>query len=141
MSYDKDQATRALFDAGSLRVPELKDAGAVSAKVGKLEDYAIAAARTRGDLEEARLWMDQMLHGFTVKWAKMVGWESVLPGGKKRKDATKDDVTEAKRHSDPTLFENISDLKHLVSQLSAQIRRIEKDEDRVSRVYTFLTGN
>lgn len=138
---DADRANEVLFAGARLRVPAFDQGASTTAKVGMLEDYAIDAARDRGELEEARLWMSEVLHTFTVEWAKLEGWEMNIPGSKRRKDATKDDITEAKRMARPDLWENISDIKHLVSQLSNQIRRIEKDEDRVSRIYTFLTGN
>lgn len=138
---DAAEAKKVLFNAAELRVPYFDKEEATSAKIAKLEDFALDAANWRGDLESARLWMSDVLHTFTVEWSKLDGWEVSLPGGKRRKDATKDDITEAKRQVRPDLWGNISDLKHLIAQLSNQIRRIEKDEDRVSRVYTFLTGN
>lgn len=138
---DHDEAKRRLYAASTLRVPSFGPDEMPATKIGMLEDFAIQAAIARGDLEEARLWMSDVLHGFTVRWAKLDGWEMTMPGGKRRKDATRDDIAEAKRQIDPDLWENISDLKHLVAELSNQIRRLEKDEDRVSRVYSFIVGS
>lgn len=136
-----DEAKQVLINAAEFGVQPFAEGATTMAKVSALEDYAMEAAGWRADLERARLWMAEVQHKLTVEWAKLEGWEVSLPGGKKRKDATKDDITEAKRQVRPDLWENISDIKHLISQLSLQIRRIEKDEDRISRVYTFLTGN
>lgn len=136
-----DECKQALFDAARLRFPSFGQDDSVMSKVESLEDYAIQAAQHRATLEEARLYMSEAQHRLSKKWEAVVGWEALLPGGKRRKDATKDDIIEAKRLAEPDLHEALSDAKHLISQLSLTIRRLEKDEDRVSRIYTFLTGN
>lgn len=144
---DSEKAKKILFEASRLRVPHFrrttegdKPPHNSNDKVRLLEEWAVDAARWRSFLEEARLWMDEASHMLTLRWTSLEGWEENLPEGKRRKDATKDDITHAKRLADPDLHSSLSNAKHLVSQLSAQIRRIEKDEERVSRLYTFITG-
>ena len=136
-----DECKQALFDAARLRIPGFARDDSTMSKVESLEDYAIDAARHRAALEEARLYMSEAEHRIAATWRDVVVQDILLPGGKKRKEATKDDITEAKRLADPETYEALSDAKYLISQLSLAIRRLEKDEDRVSRIYTFLTGN
>lgn len=136
-----EEAKTALFDAATLRVPSFEERTSAGIKISGLEDWGYEAAIKRGDLEEARLWVSEVLHRFTLDWTQLEGWDVNLPGGKRRKDATRDDITDAKRQANPELFVNISDMKHLLSALGDQIRRIEKDEERVSRQYTFITGS
>jgi len=144
---DPSRAREILFEASRLRVPKFrhepegdKARHTQQEKVHLLECWAVDAARWRSFLEEARLWMDEAVHRLTLEWQALDNWEENLPEGKKAKDATKEVITEAKRKTNPDLFKGLSDGKHLVSQLSGQIRRIEKDEERVSRIYTFITG-
>lgn len=138
---DLNGAKERLFEASRVRVPVFDQDESPGNKIAKLEDFALKAARWRASLEEARLWLSEAHHELTVQWAMIEGWEVHAPGGKKRKDMTKDDITEAKRLTSPGLWRDISDTKHVIAQLSNQIRRLEKDEDRVSRIYTFITGN
>lgn len=138
---NSEEAKERLFTAAKVKLPKFDADESVGNKIGKLEDFSITAARWRASLEEARLYIDAATHLLVVRWEKLDGWEMYLPGGKRRKDATQADISAAKRTADPDLFEGLSDGKHLVSQLSSQIRRLEKDEERASRVYTFLTGN
>lgn len=139
-------AKRILFEASRLRVPNIREAKAgdrhstQDSKVHMLEGHAVDAARWRSHLEEARLWMDEVVHRLNNEWIKVEGWEANLPVGKKPKDATKEGISEAKRKTRPDLFDALEEARYLSRQLSAQVRRIEKDEERVSRIYTFITG-
>lgn len=136
-----DEIKKLLFETARLRMPHIEEHGMLTTKIEALEDFSMEAARFRGALEEARLYIDAATHVLVMEWEQLEGWEAFLPGAKKRKEATKDDINSARRHVRPDLYVGISDGRHLVSQLSSQIRRLEKDEDRASRVYTFLTGN
>jgi hypothetical protein len=142
-------AKRILFEASRLRVPNIREAKAGEGvvrhtrqdeKIHLLETYAVDAARWRSHLEEARLWMDEVVHRLNNEWIKVEGWEANLPEGKKPKDATKEVIAEAKRKTRPDLFDALDEARHVSRQLSAQVRRIEKDEERVSRIYTFIVG-
>lgn len=144
---NSSKAKEILFEASRLRVPKFRQENegdklkhTTQEKVHLLECWAIDAARWRSHLEEARLWMDEASYRLGMDWKKLDGWEEFLPEGKRVKDAKRDEVLEAKRLVSPDLFDGLEKAKHLVKQLSDQIRRIEKDEDRVSRIYTFLTG-
>lgn len=135
-----DEARTALFSAAELRMPFFAERESPGNKIEKLEDFSVEAARHRGALEEQRLYTDAAVHDLSVKWSKLTGWESHLP--RPRKNATKEDINEAKRVVDEDgLWDGIQEGRHLIGQLSAQIRRLEKDEDRASRIYTFITGN
>jgi hypothetical protein len=134
-----DDCKKDVFEAAKLLLPRFDEKPGVMEKVSKLEDHALLSARWRGRLEEGRLYMEEVLHRFIVQWEKLEGWEVHLR--RRSKEMTKDDIIQAKRNTNPVLWENISDTKHLVAMLSAAIRRLEKDEERGSRVYTFLTGN
>ena len=140
-------AKRILFEASRLRVPKLRQERegdqpphTAQEKVHLLECYAVDAARWRSHLEEARLWMDEIEHRLKNEWVKIEGWEENLPDGKKPKDATKEVITDAKRKTRPDLFDALDEARYLGGQLRAQVRRVEKDEERVSRIYTFITG-
>lgn len=138
---------RILFEASRLRVPKLRvrpedgePAHSAAEKVHLLECHAVDAARWRSHLEEARLWVDEVVHRLNNEWIKIEGWEANLPEGKKPKEATKEVIADAKRKTRPDLFDALDEARYLVGQLKAQVRRIEKDEERVSRIYTFITG-
>lgn len=144
---DPDRAREILFEASRLRVPKLRQKAegdlpphTQHEKVHLLECFCVDAARWRSYLEEARLWMDEAAHRVSLDWQALEGWEEHLAEGKKPKEATKEVISEAKRKKDPDLWRSVHNSKKLVSQLSDQIRRIEKDEERVSRLYTFITG-
>lgn len=147
-AWDIDRAKQVVFDASLLKMPVFRydphaeePAHTAQEKVTKLEDFLLHTARHRGDLEEARVWMNEVLHGFIKDWEKLVGWETGLPGGKRLKDATRDDIATAKRNVRPDLWELISDLKHVIAGLSNGIRRLEHDDDVASRAYTFIVGS
>ncbi len=142
-----ERAREILFEASRLRVPKFRHQRegdlpphSQQEKVHLLECYSVDAARWRSFLEEARLYVDEAVQRLSLDWRALEGWEENLPEGKKLKDATKEVITEAKRKTNDDLWRSLENGRHLVKQLSGQIRRIEKDEERVSRLYTFITG-
>lgn len=136
-----EEAKTTVVEAAKLRMPRFTGDESTGRKIQDLESYLLDTAFHRGDLEEARMFMRELQHTFVTEWEKLEGWEGLLPGGKRLKDATQVDVTTAKRNVRPDLWENISDVKHVIKLLSDAIRRLEHDDDVASRAYTFIVGN
>lgn len=107
-----------------------------SEKIAELEDFLLATARWRSFLEEARLYMKQATRDLQTKWAHMQGWE----GNRRSGERSVASVEDAKRATDPDLYDSIEAGKALVEDLSSQIRRLEHDDEVASRAYTFITG-
>jgi hypothetical protein len=142
------EAVQLVFEAAKLRMPTFRydphgsePAHSPQQKIIALEDYLLQSAAVRGQLEEARVYMNELQHTFVVEWEKLAGWEVNLPGGKKLKDATQADIATAKRNARPDLWENLSDVKNALAQLGNQVRRLEHDDDVASRAYTFIVGS
>lgn len=135
-----DEIRTALFTAAKLRIPRFDDRDTTGMRIEKLEDYLLTAAVTSGELEEARLYCYQALHDYEREWRELQGWEIHLPD---RKGAyTQTQIVEAKRLTDPDLYENIVEIKFLVARLSEQIHRLHKmaDDQVASRIYSMMAG-
>lgn len=133
-----DEAREALFAAARLRAPRLSECDGQMAKVAALEDYLGETAISRGVLEEARLHMHEALALLMVDWDDIEGWEMIAGSSSRR---TQDDIRRAKKQCRPELYSSINSAKHLIARLSEQIRRLEKDDEVTSRLYTIVTGS
>lgn len=136
-----DEIRTTLFAAAKLRVPKFDQRDSTGQRIDKMETYLLTLASTCGDLEEARLFTYQVLHDLDAKWNEVEGWQVHLPGDMKR--ATGPQVVEAKRLTDPLLYDQIREMKWLVARLSEQISRLSRmgDDQIVSRVYTLMAGS
>lgn len=105
-------------------------------KIGHLEDFLLATARWRGHLEQARLHAHTELKQRRKRWDHMAGWE----GNRREGERSVASVEDAKRVTDPPLYDEIQDFEWLVKRLSEQISRLQHDDDVASRAYTLLTG-
>jgi hypothetical protein len=110
---------------------------APAAKIEKLEEYLGDVAIARGDLEEARLFIDHARHALEDTWGRVEGWQQHVA---KPNTATGPQIAEAKRKIDPDTYEGIREAKWLSQKLGDQIRRLEKDEEVASRRYTLIVG-
>lgn len=133
-----DEIRESLFNAAKLHMPAVFtiEEGQL-AKVAKLEEYLNLTACLRGELEEARLHTHEALAKLMAEWDDIEGWELHAPNNSRR---TQDDIRRAKKFCRPELYSGINSAKHLVARLSEQIRRLEKDDEVASRLYTMVTG-
>lgn len=136
-----DEIRTALFEAAKLRIPRFDERDTTGMRVDKLESYLLTVAHTRGDLEEARLHMQQVLHGLDGLWRLVTGYDVHLP--KATKAATQAQIVEAKRLTDPDLFDQIVEAKWLIARLTEQINRLSHmgDDQIASRVYSLMAGS
>lgn len=141
-----EEAREALYDAAKLRMPRflgrLGENGepmrvGPSEKIAELEDFLLATASWRSVLEEARLYMRQATRDLQRKWDHLIGWEENRREGEKSVASIED----AKRITDPDLYDSIQAGEALVRDLSDQIRRLEHDDEVASRAYTLITGS
>lgn len=138
---DPDEIRQLLFDTAKLRMPKREEGQSTRDFLSKLEDYLIQTAVARGELEEARLYMNEALHRLEQEWRDIEGWQSVMGGN--TKNATQNDIMEAKRKVKPDLYDGIRDGKFLRERLTEQIKRLGKlgDDEVVSRAYTLMAGS
>lgn len=102
-----------------------------------LEGYMTDCAIARGEAEEAALYMQSAVKGLEDQWDAIEGWETLLPPQKERTEKSK---VEAKRKLKPELYDGIREGKWLADKLKTQVRRLERDEETCSRIYTMKTG-
>lgn len=140
---DLDEIRTHLFEAAKMRVPRFNDRDTTGMKAEKLEDYILKVAYVRGDLEEARLYVQQVLHDLDGLWRNMdEAWRGLLPS-KLKGAATQPQIVEAKRQFDPALYEQIIEARFLATRLTEQINRLSHmgDDQVASRVYTIMAGS
>ena len=125
-----------LTKAAELRVPRFTQETGAANKAGELEDFMLAAAGARGDLEQARLELENAQAALERRWDDLEGWE-MFAGSKPSKDA----VRRAKRRVDPTLGDALDEGRRILDQIARQVRRLEKDEATASRAYSLITGS
>lgn len=105
-----------------------------------LEDFMLLCAEARNRCENGRIVIAEGLRTVRDEWEAIEGWESFLPGGKRRKDATRDDIIEARCQIKPELWPSIQKGEFLLRRLDQQISRFAKNEETISRLYTFATS-
>lgn len=132
-----------LFTSAKLRIPRFEERDNTGMRIGKLEDYLLTSAETSGDLDEARLFCFQTLHDCELRWRNLGGWEIHLPHRKNGTPHSQAQIVEAKRLYDPTLYEEIVEMKFLIARLTEQINRLHKmaDDQVASRIYTLMAGS
>lgn len=106
-------------------------------KIEQLESYLMETAILRQQAHLAKLIVQEALDILQREWDGLEGWEVELPSDGKR---TQGDVLEAKRRTNPDLYGSIQTAKRLIDRLSDQIKRLEKDDNVSSRIYTLITG-
>lgn len=106
-------------------------------KIEQLESYLLETAELRQDATLAKLIVQEALDVLQGEWDSIEGWEVELPSEGRRSQA---DVVEAKRRVRPDLYSSIQTAKRLIDRLSEQVRRLEKDDNVTSRIYTLMTG-
>jgi len=129
------EVREALYQAAKLTFPRLRDLSP-EAKVAAIEDHYVACAISRQALEEAALWMQDAVKRLEDAWDAIEGYRTLIPPG----DKTQKGVVAAKRQIDPKTYEGIREGKWLVDKLKTQVRRLERDEEAASRLYTMMTG-
>lgn len=107
-------------------------------KIIRLEGFMVDSAIARGDAEEAALYMQAAVKALEDEWDAIEGWETLLPP--KASERTEKAVVRAKRQLKPDLYDGIREGKWLADKLKTQARRLERDEETCSRVYTMATG-
>lgn len=137
-----DQIRQTLYESAKLKMPTFvyRDNGrpptSAKDKIEALEDFILQTARWRAHLEQARLYAQDAVRLLEKQWAHMQDWEVHRREGEKSVASIED----AKRQKDPDLYDSIQAGQSLVKDLSAQIRRLEHDDEVASRAYTFVTG-
>lgn len=136
-----DEVRKVLFTAAKLRMPRFDDRDTQGMRIDKLESYLLSMALVRGDLEEARLHIQQALFMLQGTWDNLQGWEVHLPASKKAR--TREEIRQAKRTLDPLTYDGIEDCKFLIARLTEQINRLSRmgDDQVASRIYTLLAGS
>lgn len=106
-------------------------------KIEQLESYLMETAILRQQAHLAKLIVQEALDVLQREWDGIEGWEVELPSSGKR---TQEDVVQAKRRVKPDLYGSIQTAKRLIDRLSDQIKRLEKDDNVSSRIYTLISG-
>jgi hypothetical protein len=123
--------------AGLLRVPGFPDDMPAAKKIETLESHLLDTARWRSVLEDLRILLEDEYEEIDDLWRDVTGWEMYLSG----KPKSREDIDEAKRQVDKSLFTRRRTVIKLMRQCGNQIRRLEKDDAAVSRAYTMMTGS
>lgn len=134
---DTDQIRRVLYAAARLRMPRREPDATLGLNIEQVEDYLIATAIHRAELEEARLYAKDALDLLADQWDEVEGWEIHLEQGKR---ATVAAVDRAKGLTAPELREGMREARRLIDRLTDQIKRLELDDKAASRRYTMMTG-
>lgn len=109
------------------------------AKIDLLESYLLQTAEARQEATEARLFIQASLKDLRRRWRTLEGWEQHLNGTPLHK-ATGPQIERARAKVDPDLADSIESGEWLDKRLDEQIKRLQHDDDVVSRAYTFITG-
>jgi hypothetical protein len=125
----------------NVRYPKVDPNSNPAFRVQKLDEYITETAVTRAELERALYWIFEVQAHLEEQWSGIQGWEPLLPNGKRPKDATQEDIKQAKRQVMPDVYDGLRKCGHLRDSLGRQIRRLEKDYDAASRSYSLLTGS
>lgn len=133
-----DDITAYLNDASQLRIPKFDPEESPGLKIAALEDYMLKVSYHRGDLEQAIGWVLEAKHDARRMLDDVQGWEVHVPRGSQR---TQEQVLDAKRKIAPQAFNILRDADYFLKRLERQVRRLEHDNDAVSRAYTLITGS
>jgi hypothetical protein len=106
-------------------------------KIEQLESHLLDTAILRQEATRAKLIVQEALDVLQREWDEIEGWEVELRTDGRRSQA---DVLDAKRRTRPDLYSSIQTAKRLIDRLSEQVRRLEKDDNVTSRIYTLMTG-
>lgn len=138
MAADVDAITafsQDFINAQQLRVPLMHPDKNAMALSEELASYMLLSAWYAGALHEERLGHYVGLREAQNRWDHLEGWEMYRTG---KTDSSRE---EAKKVMDPELYDEIQARKWMISRLSEEIERLNRDgEKAVSRTYTILTG-
>lgn len=124
-----------LATASTLRIPVFPPGTAPNVKIDELESYMLLTAHWQGECHARALEIDCELYDLEGKWGQLQGWEHLRRG---KTDAS---IDEAKARMRPELWEEIRGMRWQMAKLRAEADRLERDATKVSRAYTFITGN
>jgi hypothetical protein len=152
--FTPEQCRQILYRVARLRIPNVRqeltpeERGQVfgdeplppgpAGKIIRLEGFMVDSAIARGDAEEAALYMQAAVKRLEDEWDAIEGWETLLPAT--ASERTEKAVVRAKRQLKPELYDGIREGKWLADKLKTQARRLERDEEACSRLYTMATG-
>jgi Lon protease-like protein len=133
-----DEIKQRLFGAARVRMPSVEKDATTGMQIEQLEDYMVATAQWRADLEEALLYAeearkrlsDQLEDLDEAEWSHHLDGKRTLAG-----------VARARAQARPDLAQGMADAKWLVERLARQISRLEVDATWTSRIYTMRTGS
>lgn len=135
-----DEIRQTLETATLVKLPRFAPDAHPSVKIEGLESHIAATAYHRADLERALYWLWEADKALRDQWDDIAGWEPHARARKTGKDVTQEDIRQAKRTLEPGLFDGLRECARLKEHLGRQIRRLEKDYDAASRIYTLITG-
>lgn len=125
--------------AQDVRVPELKAEGrwkSASEQIELLQDHMVSCSLARAVLEEGWLFVTEGVKSLEDRWDGIEGWQMAVTQNKPAQKA----IVEAKRKLEPDVYRGIRDGKWLADKLRVQIKRLERDEEACSRIYSMLSG-
>ena len=131
---------RILLQATEVRIPKFDPNTQAGIKVTGLENYIALTAYTRSDLERSLYWIWEAEKALRDRWDAVEGYEHIARSLRTGKDVTQENIKEAKRQIDPETYGALRDCLHIKEHLGRQIRRLEKDFEAASRMYTLMTG-
>lgn len=128
-----DEIRTAVTTSEMLRVPTFLDGqrGRATEKLGKLEDFVLASAQMRDELVIAWRYCNALVRRFEEQTMDLP-----IPTGRSAEERER-----AKRDANPELWGALRDARALLSEILAQMKRLDKDYDAVSRAYTIITGH
>lgn len=123
-----------LKHAMKLRVPPIDPNVHPRERIAAMENYANEVAFHRAEALEALYWLSEAKKPLQDQWDDIDGWEATS------RERTKHAEQQAKRRIKPQLYDSLQVCARLQSHLHAQVDRLNRDADWMSREYTFISG-
>lgn len=131
-------STSPLDHCANLRMPTFEEGTSANQRVAVMEEYLYRTAVIEGEVHELRLGAQRSVEADERVWDLMRGWEANLRHPSK--SPTVADVNAAKTAMDPTLGLRLRQGRWTISRCNEALERLERETNRISRVYRFITG-
>lgn len=127
--------SEAMRTAVALRFPVFdREQTSARERLEMVEDHVLACGYWHGELLEERLELRAESRQREHEWDHLEGWETY------RRNKTEAAVDDAKRQLRPDLYDALQADKATLKDLGEQIDRLDREHDKVSRLYSIMTG-